>query len=128
VKASVGAPTAILMDDDVAFLLWLGELFHENGYQTVPALDSRQAVALSRQAGLHVSILLVNPKLDGAEHMTHELLSANPTLRVILIRDASDSAADPDHPSIERPRAGEPISRSQWLTKVRQILVRAATT
>jgi hypothetical protein len=116
------------MDDDVAFLLWLGELFHERGYQAFPASNARQAMALCRSPDLQVRILLANPELDDAQDAIQELLISNPGLRVILIRDTPDSGSDPIYPSIERPRPGEPISRSQWQTTIRQILLRSADT
>jgi ActR/RegA family two-component response regulator len=129
VNAGIGPPTALVVDDDVAFILWLGEMFTENGYQAYPALHCRQALALRKKLGLEVDVLVVNPKLRGAARAIKMLASARPSLRVILIGDPSVSATgvpDGAYPTLDRPSAWEPISRDQWITAIRRVLMRAA--
>ncbi len=60
-----GALTVLIVDDDLAFLWWLGEVFAEAGYQAAPALDCRQALVLLKQLDLDLDLLVVNPKLAG---------------------------------------------------------------
>jgi hypothetical protein len=114
--------------------MWLGELFSELGCQAVPALHCRQALALATRLNLQITILAVSPELRGARRMVKLLVAANPGLRVVLIRDSADqwSGIQP-HPSgiqarftLERPSPAEPISRPEWVSKVRKILSLAA--
>lgn len=119
-------PTALIVDDDVAFIFWLGELFNENGYQALPALHCRQAVTMAKKMDMRVDVLVVNPKLRGASRAIAALKSAKPGLRVVLISDPSAPETTPDstRATLERPAAWEPVSRPQWITKLRKILMR----
>jgi DNA-binding NtrC family response regulator len=126
VNAGTGAPTALIVDDDVGFLLWLGEMLTETGYQTIPALQCRQALTLVKKLALRIDVLVVNPELRGAARAMKVLASEHPRLRVVLIRDPSSpgTVMDSNHATFERPSAWEPISRPQWITKIRKVLLR----
>ena len=126
-NAGTGSPTALIVDDDVGFILWLGEMLTETGYQAVPALHLRQAMTLVKKLALRVDVLVVNPKLPGAMQAVKSLARAHPQLRVVLIRDPSEPPSEPldrNHPTLERPSAWEPISRPQWIVKIRKVLLR----
>lgn len=127
--AGTGSPAVLIVDDDVAFLLWLGEMFAENGYQAIPALHCRQALTLMKKFSLRVDVLVINPELRGAARAMKVLAGEQPGLRVVLIRDPSTSGTAPDggHPTLERPAAWEPISRPQWVTKIRKVLLHPST-
>jgi DNA-binding NtrC family response regulator len=127
VNAGTGSPTALIVDDDVAFILWLGEMFTESGYQAIPALHCRQALTLVKKLALRVDVLVVNPELRGATRAMKTLASEYPKLRVVLIRDPSapgPAPVDSNHATLDRPSAWEPISRPQWVTKIRKVLLR----
>jgi ActR/RegA family two-component response regulator len=130
VNAGPAPPAALIVDDDVAFLLWLGEMFAENGYQSYPALTFRQALALTKKLALEIDVLVANPKLRGAARAMEKLSSERPNLRVVLIGDpaAQDDAEAPSsiHPTLSRPSAWEPIVREQWIAQIRKVLMRAA--
>ena len=123
----IGCPTALIVDDDVGFIIWLGEMLTESGYQAIPALHCRQALTLVKKLALRVDVLVVNPELRGAKQAMKTLSSGQPSLRVVLIRDPAKSGPAPDsiHPTLERPSAWEPISRPQWVLKIRKVLMRA---
>ncbi|HTW63683.1 MAG TPA: hypothetical protein VME17_03665 [Bryobacteraceae bacterium] len=123
-----GSPTVLILDDDVAFILWLGELFTESGYRPFPALNSRQAVSLAKKLAGPVDILLVNPSLPGTRRVIDFLAAAQPNLRVLLIHDPSTpgAAADSAYPTVERPLAGERVSKAEWMIKIRKMLMRSA--
>ena len=128
-NAGTGPPAALIVDDDVAFLLWLGEMFTANGYQAYPALNCRQALALTKKLALQIDVLVLNPKLRGAARAMEVLSNGRPSLRVILIRDPSESVAgapNSNHPTLDRPQAWEPVVREQWIAQIRKVLMRAA--
>jgi DNA-binding NtrC family response regulator len=128
VNAGTGSPTALIVDDDVGFILWLGEMLTESGYQAVPALNCRQALTLVKKLSVRVDVLVVNPELQGAARAMKLLASQHPKLRVVLIRDPSTPGPVPDsaHATLERPSAWEPISRPQWITQIRKVLLRSS--
>jgi len=115
------------VDDDVGFILWLGEMFNESGYQAFPALHCREALTLAKKFALRVDVLVLNPELRGARRAMQLLTGAQPGLRVVLIRDPMKSPLTPEstHPILERPPAWEPVSRPYWITKIRKLLLRA---
>ena len=125
-NAGSGFPTALIVDDDVAFILWVGEMFAESGYQSVPALHCRQAMALLNKLALRVDVLVLNPKLRGAARTVKALEAEYPKLRVVLIGDPSalGSGLGSNHVTLDRPSAWEPISRPQWVAKIRKALLR----
>ena len=126
--SGTGSPTALIVDDDVAFILWLGEMFNESGYRAFPALHCQEALTLAKKFALRVDVLVVNPALPGAKRAMRVLAGAQPSLRVLLIRDGSKSGPveESTHPTLERPSAWEPISRPQWVIKIRRLLMRAS--
>ena len=134
VTASSGSSLALIVDHDLGFLMWLGDVFSEAGYQAVPALHCRQALALARRLDLPVTALVVNPELPGAGRIVATLAEVNPRLRVIHI---CNSAAHPDRGNgngrtkpngiharftLRRPSPSEPVSRREWVENVRRVL------
>ena len=103
--------------------MWLGELFVELGFQPVPALNCREALQLAGDLDLDIAVLLMNPRQRGSRPMLARLLEAKPDLRIILIRDSSGPSTTnmPHHWSLERP-SRSPVSRPEWLAKIRAIL------
>ncbi len=124
--ASSGAPLVLIVDHDVAFIMWLGEVFTELGFQAVPALHSRQALSLVKRLDLPITILIVNPDLPGAAWMVNTLMASHPITRVVSIKDFGvppvPGEIQPNY-TLERPSPWETISRSEWLAKVRKILM-----
>jgi len=146
----------LIIDHDLGFLMWLGEVFRELGCHAVPALHCRQGLALAKRLKLPIATLLVNPELPGATRTAQALATANPGMRIILIRDSAAHPSpncrihlisDPHVTSdphvisdprviskqanpkgiqtrltLERPSPWEPISRTEWVARVRQLL------
>jgi hypothetical protein len=128
------------VDHDLGFLMWLGDVFSELGCQALPALQCRQALALTKRLGLSITTLVLNPELAGAARMVAALVGVNPGLRVVLICDAAahphpynghggaigqfaaKPAGIPASFTLQRPSPWEPVSRREWEAKVRKIL------
>ena len=125
----------LIIDHDLGFVMWLGELFTELGCQTVPAFNCRQALALIQRIDLPVAILVINPELRGAKRMVQSLVAANPDLRLVLIRSAALKAAhrgagSRQYPggiqaqfTLQRPSPAESISRPEWAARIRKVLI-----
>ena len=130
-----GSALALIIDDDLGFLMWLGELFASLGWQSVPSLHCRQALALTKQFDLPIRTLVINPELRGAKQLLARLAAAYPGLRVVLIPNApvchtglSPSLRQAPPRGIracsllERPAPGEQVSRTEWVSKIRKML------
>ena len=120
----------LIIDHDLGFMMWLGEIFAELGCQAMPALNCRQALALTKRLELPVAIIVVNPEMRGAERMVKALVAANPDVRLVLIRDlATDCLEVQPNPSglrarfiLARPSPGDPISRPDWVARIRKVV------
>jgi hypothetical protein len=129
VTARSSSALAVIVDDDLGFVMWLGEIFAELECKAMPALNCRQALALAKRWALPITAVVLNPDLPGAARMVKTLLAANPEVHVVLIRDSTLSGRVPPDPKgiqaqsiLARPSPGEPISRAEWLAKVRESL------
>ena len=120
-------PSVLIVDEDLGFLGWLGDLFNEAGYRAVPALNCEQAVSLINRFKLDVDVVAVNDELPGVMGMIGMLKRAHRPLKIVAIRTAGAdvSMAITAHATIERPSGWEPISRSDWLQKILNVLKQA---
>ena len=77
---------ALIVDDDLGFVFWFGEMFIRSGYEVVPALSCREARSLLKKLDVRVDLALVDPMLPGAVRMLRWLKQANLQIRIIFIR------------------------------------------
>ena len=119
--------TVLIVDEDLGFVWWLGQVLAEAGHQAVPALDTRQAVSHIRQFNMSVDVVIVHPGTAGVATLLKTLARTNKQIRIIAIRNPGDdpSVPGPAHAILERPGGWEPISREEWLRKVRKALADA---
>lgn len=129
----------LIIDHDLGFLMWLGEVFLEAGCAAVPALHCRQALAVAKRLTPPITMLLLSPELPGAARTVKALTAANPAMRVVLIRNSPAHAEGGSvrcgiqNPSgirarstLERPSPWEPISRPEWVSKIRRLLAQCS--
>ena len=125
---SPAATTVWIVDNDLGFVWWLGEVFTEAGCRTLPALSCEQALALITSLNVGIDLLVVNPQLPGVIKMLEILSRAHPNFKIVAIGNASATlpAALRPQASLERPSASDSISRPDWLKKVRRLLKEVA--
>jgi len=126
VRRVAGPPSVLIVDEDLGFVGWLGELFNEVGYRALPALNCRQAISLIKKFKLDVDVLAVNAGLPGVSGMIGMLRRPNRPLKIVVIRSSpADMRVVLAHATLERPTGWEPISRPVWLKKVLSVLKQA---
>ena len=116
-------PTILIVDEDVGFVWWLGELFSEFGYRSIPALSARQALSLARKNITDVHLLVIDPSLRGVSRLIQVLRSIHPP-KVVLIQE-SGVGEIPGFgvvATLERPSGWAPLSRAEWRQKVQRLL------
>lgn len=120
----LGGVTVLIVDQDVGFVFWLGEIFAELGCQAVPALDCTQAVSITSALNLKIDLVVVNPRLPGVSKMMKKLICAGRSLKVVVIRERNVEAISklPAHAILDRPSGRGAISRQGWLNRIRNIL------
>ena len=83
-------PVVLIVDRDLGFVWWLGEILNSAGCHAVPALNCREALTLANEMKLDVDVLFVNPKLWGVSALTRSLSRANRSVKIVDIRKRPD--------------------------------------
>jgi hypothetical protein len=120
---SAHTPVVLIVDEDLGFVWWLGQIFSQAGCQVVPTLSSDQTASLASDLNLKVDLFVVNPELSGVNELI-QALSSTRCPKVVAIRnhDSNVSVAVPAHATIERPSGWGPVSEKEWLGCVRRLV------
>jgi len=123
VAESARTPVVLIVDEDLGFVWWLGQIFSQAGCQVVPTLSSDQTLALARDLNLKVDFVVVNPELPGISDLI-QTLSATRRPKVIAIRnhDSNVRVAIPANATLERPSGWGQVSEKEWLGSIRQLV------
>lgn len=120
-----GDPNILIVDDDVGLLWWLGELFNEAGYQSIPALSCEQALLHTKKNRGGVDLLIVDPRLSEVSRLI-ETLSRTGSPKIVFIQGPGYVAIPGVTPvaTLERPSGWAPVSRTEWRQMLERILSR----
>ena len=122
--------TILIIDEDLGFLMYLGLILAEAGYQPWPARNVREAIGLIRKLGAQVELVIAP---------FAELNSLIPTLTVCAVRPKLVATEDSQRPEsaaiptsvddvILKPTSREEFQRRKWLDMVRKALQPVAIT
>ena len=116
-------PVVLIVDEDLGFVWWLGQIFSQAGCQVVPALSSAQTDSLARDLNLKVDVIVVNPELEGVSEVIGALSTARHP-KIVAIRNHNSSArgAVQADATLERPSGWGPVSEQEWLGCVRRLV------
>jgi hypothetical protein len=116
--------TVLIVDDDLGFVWWLGDIFNEAGCRVLPALDCAEAVMLANRLGVEPDLIILNPSLDGASKLLEDYIRTKPALKIVTIGPPSSALGSsiPRHGTLERPSPSDLILRRDWLEKLGQLL------
>src|SRR5260370_28299368 len=64
------AMTVWIVDSDLGFVWWVGDIFREVGCRALPALSCKDAVALMKELGIEPDLIVLNPNLPGCRDAT----------------------------------------------------------
>ena len=118
------AITVWIVDGDLGFVCWLGDIFREVGCRALPALSCKDAVALMKQLGIEPDLIVLNPNLPGVAGMLQGRIQANRHFKIVTIGPPPEALAVSlqAHAMLERPFGGESISRPEWVERLQGIL------
>lgn len=122
--------TILIIDDDLGFLMYLGRILADAGYQALPALSIQEAVDLIRRLRTQVE-LVVLPLSTDLNHVIPALTVGTARPKVIATEDTTQPkyaiAAIVDDVLVKPSSREEPQPR-QWLDVVRRVLQPVALT
>jgi len=117
-------PTVWIVDDDLGFVCWLGDILTEAGCRALPALSCREAVVRMMRLGIEPDLIVLNPHLPGVARMLQRRVRAKRHPKIVTIGTPPEALAASIrvHATLERPFGSQPMSRPEWLERVRKLL------
>ena len=119
--------TVLIVDEDLGFVLWLGKLLSEGGYNTVPGLSCQQALSHIRELNVLIDAVIVDPTLTGVSEMLQSLRTTESSLRIVFTRAPLIDVREalPAHATLSKPQSWEPNAPEEWLLEVQKALTEA---
>ena len=114
-------PAALIVDVDVGFIFWFGEIITKAGWNLVPALNCRQGVALAVMLDSYIDVIVVNPALIGIHEMVESLSRVHRPM-VVVVRDSKVEPGFHADGTIDRPDMGTQLSRIEAAETVRKLM------
>ncbi len=109
-NGTLSRPAILVVDEDLGFIFWLGEIATEVGCECIPALNSRQAISFIREFDLKIDLLIVNPTLDGVAEMIQTITREQYPVQII------SCAEKMLHSTLE------PAARQKWVELLKSTL------
>jgi len=110
----------LLVDSDLGFTFWLGQLLDQAGYEAFPAKSIADAIQLLDQLKFQIDLLLLNPTLEGATSLASVLRQSQPHIRIVAVHDpdvyVDCSEMDASHP---KTLSADDSARGEWLNFIR---------
>ena len=115
----------LIIDNDLAFVFWLGETLVRAGYQPYPAKDVRQARRLLSRLPKPPALVIVNTYFPGAAAFLRAVQQSIIGLEAIGISDPSTRGGELSESIQTAPRPTRlDGSVSEWLNLVERVLSR----
>jgi CheY-like chemotaxis protein len=124
-RARSGKETILLVEDEAGVRSLARLILEKQGYKVLDAKNGEEAVALSRNFGGIIDIMVtdtVMPKMSGPQLAQH-LTASRPKMKVLYLSGYTDDAVvhhgiiDPDTPFLQKPFTSEALAN-----KVRELL------
>ena len=116
--------TILIVDRDLGFVFWLGQILDENGYVAVPAKGVTDAAEIVVTLRLPVDLLIAPPDEHGLNELVEKLRLASPYLQVVALASEEDQAwAMPPPGAVwkRKPQHRDEAARSEWLNLIRDL-------
>ena len=118
-----GGTTVLVVDKDIAFAWWLGEVFGQAGCYVAPALNCRQGLQMVKRLQLKVDVVAANPGLPGFSKMMRSLSVRRPVKIIAIVNEGDEAAAvGQAEATLKRPSGASLISGPEWVERVQHIL------
>ncbi len=104
----------LIVDADLGFVVWLGNLIAGVGCQPLPAQSIGAAAEWARR--FTINVLVIDPLFYGAAHFVGVLRRSNPHSKIIAVSDRPFAAHDLGevHSIVQRPADTDKATVRQW--------------
>ena len=111
-----------IVASDLGFMCWLGLTLGAAGFEALPAKSVSDAKRLIRDFNLHVDVLIIDPKLDGAAKFAESLRQTPHHAKAIAVTAAKTSNTVGTHSSFEMwkvfPQRSDAKAAEDWVHAV----------
>jgi hypothetical protein len=112
----------LIVDNDLGFIFWLGQVLAGANYQPWPACNVLNATAMV--AGRHLArldLLILNPFLRGAAQFLSDLRRSQPDLKVLALGVDSDRLARGVNAWQPRPAVADLSAKHTWVLEIERV-------
>jgi CheY-like chemotaxis protein len=117
--------TILLVDTDLGFIFWLGQLLDVAGYEALPARSVPDALILLAELKVSIALMIFNLSLPGVANLINTIRRSQPHVRLIGLAEDERAYAHP-FPSLDacyrKPLEIGENARTEWLQIVHSVL------
>ena len=114
----------LIVDRDLGFVFWLGQILDAAGYVAVPAKGVAEAAEIVDMLRLPVDVLIASPVEHGVSEFAGKLRFTSRDLHVVALGNEGDLAQmmPPSWAAWKRkPRQWDEAAKSEWLDLIRDL-------
>jgi len=114
--------TILIVDRDLGFVFWLGQILDAAGYVAVPAKGVANAAEIVVKLRLSVDVLVAPMDEDGLHEFVERLRCSSPDLHVVALANEEDPAGATPPPGAvwkRKPQHRDEAAKSEWLGLIR---------
>jgi DNA-binding response OmpR family regulator len=124
-EVSTVATTVLIVDEDLAFVFWLGRLLNKAGYQVWPARNGHDAAALLKELDTGVDLLVINSNSCGAAALIEDQRRrTNFKIIALQAQDEGMSALSSTDVTLVKPRRFDELSEFEWMGVIERVLAK----
>jgi DNA-binding response OmpR family regulator len=121
------SPKVLILDDDLAFLLWLGEPLSAAGFEPIPALSVGEAERMLHALRRPIDLVILNPTLVGVREFSQKLRQVQagdgPILAALLPETGElDTSVPGVSALLRKPLLTDEGAKKKWVNTIREIL------
>jgi DNA-binding NtrC family response regulator len=75
--------TVLIIDNDLGFMFWLGQILNEAGYAVLQSRSASEAVDLMSENNIEADLLIIDPSSSDVVRLVAELRRSRSGLKVI---------------------------------------------
>lgn len=107
----------LIVDEDLGFVFWLGQILDSEGYVSIPARGVAEAAEIVTLLRLQIDALIASPAARGVRELIERLRFSSPALRVVQLANDEGTPSLQTADNVENPklRQRDAASKSAWL-------------
>jgi CheY-like chemotaxis protein len=112
----------LIVDNDLGFVYWLGEVLIDAGYQPWPACSVSDAITVvGRKPAIPLDLLIVNPSVRGASRLIDSYRRTQAQLKVMALGAHDEKVLPGVKAWREKPVPGDRSARQKWVRAIGRI-------